>query len=93
MLNFSEIRRFFFYSLLVNFTFAIFLFFIITDDDIPDLPAHPLDRFANIFYFCIKTYSTTGYGDLYPKSTKIRLIMSMYMLIIMSGIISLLFNF
>lgn len=46
-------------------------------------------RFFNRFYFTSTTYSTAGYGDIYPKTPKARLIVIILQTFIILEIISL----
>ena len=62
--------------LVVNFVFAAFLYSWATDDDISNLPKDPKERFAALLYFTVTTSTSTGYGDIVPKSVRARMMSS-----------------
>ena len=64
----------------LNLAYTTFLYSWVTDDDIPNLPKHPAQRFMTLFYFTITTSTGTGYGDFTAKSTRARMCMSAFML-------------
>lgn len=57
----------------VNLLFAVFLYTWATDDDISNLPKDPAQRFMALFYFSVTTSTSTGYGDIVPKSVRARM--------------------
>ena len=59
--------------LLVNVIFTVFLYSWVTDEDITNLPKEPSKRFMALFYYNVTTSTSTGYGDIVPKSTRARL--------------------
>jgi hypothetical protein len=64
-------------SLIVfNFAFAAFLYSWVTDDDISNLPKDPKERFMALVYFTVTTSTSTGYGDIVPKSIRARMVSS-----------------
>jgi len=58
------------------------LFNFATDDDISGLPKDKKERFLALLYF-----TTTGYGDILPKSRRARMFMSAYMFASMAGVL------
>jgi len=81
------------YILTINLLFSLFLFSWVTDDDVSNLPKSPTERFISIFYYLITTFTTTGYGDIYAKSNRMKLIISFYMISVFSLTVSFLFEF
>lgn len=65
--------------------FAAFLSTWVTDDDISGLPKGGVDRFMTLLYFSVTTFTSTGYGDIAPKSKRARLVMSAYMTTALAG--------
>lgn len=70
---------------ILAFTFVLFSF--VTDEDITGLPKEKKDRLMTLLYFVVSTFTTTGYGDIVPKSQRARIIMSVYMFGSMGGIL------
>jgi len=58
--------------LVVNVIFTVFLYSWVTDDDITNLPKKPSERFMALLYYNVTTSTSTGYGDIVPKSTRAR---------------------
>ncbi len=69
-------------AIIYNVLFTLFLMTWITEEDIPGLPFYLVDKFLYLLYFNITTFTSTGYGDITPKTTRSRMIMSLYMMII-----------
>ena len=90
--NINEIYRLSISILFINILFAFLLLVWVTDNDVHGLPKNTLDRFISLFYYGITTLTTTGYGDIYAKSTRMKIVISLYMVLAMSGVISILFN-
>ena len=89
----SEIIRLSTSILFINIIFAFLLLVWVTDNDIQGLPPNILERFISLFYYGVTTVTTTGYGDIYAKSARMKIIISIYMILTMTGIISFLFTF
>ena len=91
--NLNEIYRLSVSIFFINILFAFLLLVWVTDNDIHGLPKNTLDRFISLFYYGITTLTTTGYGDIYATSSRMKIVISLYMVLAMSGVISLLLNF
>ena len=96
----NEFIRVFSVIVIVNILFSIFVLSWATDDDINGLPPllnkngkNKSDRLIALFYYGISTFTTTGYGDVYAKSSRMKILMSLYMIIVVSASASFLFNF
>jgi len=70
-----------FVILLLNLVFTIVTFSWVTEDDITELPESGLERFISLFYSGVTIFASIGSGDLSPKSKRMRLYMSTYMII------------
>ena len=65
-----------------------FIFFIFCDESDfsgfdEDKKLTPFERLFNMFYFTCVTCSTIGYGDIYPKTIKSRMICSTLILLVL----------
>jgi hypothetical protein len=95
----NEFIRVFSVIVIVNILFSLFVLSWATDDDINGLPPllnknnNKSDRLISLFYFGISTFTTTGYGDVYAKSSRMKILMSLYMILVVSASASFLFNF
>jgi len=69
----------------ISIVFAIAMYPWVTDDDISNLPKEPFARFTSLVYFSVTTFTSTGYGDIAPKSTRAKMVMSMYMAVAFAG--------
>lgn len=91
-----EILTIFTGSLLINIVFAIFLYSWVTDKDIENLPKEPLDRFLTLFFVAITSFTTIGfgeYGNVRVQSRRLKIIITIYILLVFSGAASFFFNF
>ena len=68
--------------LVTNIVFASVMFSWITDDDMSGLRKTKTDRFIDLLYFSIVSFSTAGYGDIAPKSTRAKLSVSSYLMFV-----------
>jgi hypothetical protein len=68
--------------IMTNLLFAIFLFPWVTDDDFNGLRKKGSQRFIDLFYFAIVSFSTAGYGDISPKSSRAKMIVSTYLMFV-----------
>ena len=101
----NEFIRVFSVIVIVNILFSLFVLTWATDDDINGLPPllnkndksnkyyNKSDRLIALFYYGISTFTTTGYGDVYAKSSRMKILMSLYMILVVSASASFLFNF
>ena len=80
-------------AFLVNFAFAIFLLTWVRDSDLSHLPDEIFERFIMLFYFGISIFTTTGFGDISAKSKRMRMIVALYLILVVSGAISFFFEF
>ena len=92
-ITFKEIKKISIFIISVNILLSLFLFLWVTDDDINGLPKNNIDRFISLFYYSITTFTTTGFGDVYAKSNRMKLLSSLYMILIFSVTGSFLFDF
>jgi hypothetical protein len=67
---------------LTNIGFAAFLFGWVTDNDIGGLRKSGIDRFVDLFYFSIVSFSTAGYGDISPKTTRAKMSVSSFLVFV-----------
>ena len=91
-ITYKEILKCFLYITIVNLAFTLLLFTWATDDDLNNIPKPPFSRFISLFYYSITTFTTTGYGDIYAKSNKMKIIVSLYMIFVFSITVSFLFK-
>ena len=89
----KEVFTFIGYILIINIILTLMLVFWVTDDDLNNLPQSRGERLVSIFYYLITTFTTTGYGDIYAKSVRMKLIISFYMIIIFALTASFIFEF
>jgi hypothetical protein len=71
----------------LNVLFALFLLAWVNDRDISNLPPRPFDRFITLFYFSVMTFTTTGYGDILPRSRRARIAVSFFTILLYAGIV------
>jgi hypothetical protein len=83
-------------AVLINAAFAGLLSLLTTDDDFEftQPPHHDtwLQRYFTLFYFSVSTFTTVGYGDIAPKSNRLRFLATLYQLCVFGGLVSVLFN-
>jgi hypothetical protein len=92
-ITFKEVKKICIFILSVNILVSLFLFLWVTDEDMHGLPKNNKDRFVSLFYYSITTFTTTGYGDVYAKSNRMKLVSSLYMILIFSVTGSFLLDF
>ena len=89
----KEILKLLLVAFVANGLFATALYFFASNTDLSGLPAGGWERYAALFYFGVTTFTTTGYGDIVPRSARMRLIVAAYMIAVFAGAISFLFDF
>jgi len=67
---------------LTNVGFAAFLFSWVSDNDMTGLRKGGADRFAELGYFSIVSFSTAGFGDIAAKSTRAKMTVSSFLLFV-----------
>ena len=82
----GEVTKLIVLLLIVNVIFTFFLYSWVTDDDITNLPKEPRERFMALMYYNVTTSTSTGYGDIVPKSARAR-VASMAVQIVMLSIV------
>ena len=75
-----DISKVFIYVVLCITLFTLFLHAWVTKDDIQNLPEDPNERLSTLFYFSTVTISTIGYGDVYPKSVRARMAVTIFII-------------
>lgn len=91
-----EIMTVFTATLLINILFAALLYPWVTDEDIENLPQDPWNRFLTLFFFAVTSFTTIGfgeYGSVHVKSLRLKMIVTLYILLAISGAASFFFNF
>jgi len=68
------------YIILLNLVFTIVTIAWITEEDVNNLPEPVLDRFVSIFFSGVTLFASTDLGDLSPKSKRMRLYLSIYII-------------
>ncbi len=83
-------------AILINAAFALLLALFTRDADFEytQPPKHEtwFQRFFTMFYFSVSTFTTVGYGDIAPNSTRVRFLVTAYQLCVFGGLVSVLFN-
>jgi len=83
----GEVAKLIILLLIVNAIFTMFMYSWVTDDDITNLPKEPRERFIAIMYYNVTTTTSTGYGDIVPKSTRARVASMAVQLIMLSLVV------
>ena len=89
----AEVLKTILLGIVINGIFAAFLYLWASNSDFTGLGGQGFGRYLALFYFGVTTFTTTGYGDIVPKSNSARIATVLYMLAIFAGIISFLFDF
>lgn len=89
----SEIYKVLAAAFVINIFFAISLYPWATEDDITDLPENKIDRFVTLFTFGLATFTTSGFVNTNAKSRRMKVLSSLYVVFVFSGLLSYFFNF
>lgn len=68
--------------IITNICFAIAMYNWVTDEDMRGLRKKKSERFADLFYFSVVSFSTAGYGDISAKSTRAKIAVSLFLLFV-----------
>jgi hypothetical protein len=72
-----------------NAAFAAMLLAWVTDEDISGLDSSTrLGRYLDLFYYTVVTSTGTGYGDMVPKTKRVRVVMALFMIVMFAVLIS-----
>ncbi len=66
-----------------NIVISLFMFLTLDDEDFNGMSGtytNKKERFINFFYYNIVSTSSTGYGDITPKSPRARIFVSLILL-------------
>ena len=79
----KKIGKYILYIIFFNIIFSLFLFLWVTNDDIHNINTSdtPLNLIISLFYYIISTFTTTGYGDLYSTSPRMKVCIALYMIL------------
>jgi len=89
----SEVLRCITFIFIFNLLVTAFMMTWVSDDDLANLPKPYLEKVTSTFYFLITTFATTGYGDIYPKSERMKMFITCYIILVCSLTGSFLFDF
>lgn len=79
--------------LTINFVFALWLSGWATDEDFSGVFGSPFERFTDFFYFGVTTFTTTGFGDIVPKSRRARYTAILYMVVVFSAVVTIITHY
>lgn len=92
----EEVLKVFTTILVANIVFAALLYPWITEEDIENLPIEPVDRWLTLFFFGVTSFATIGfgeYGSVRVKSRRLKILITFYILLAISGAVSFFFDF
>lgn len=92
----SEIAKVFTTILVANLLFAAFLFPWVGEEDIENLPQDPTEKFLTLFFLGVAAFATIGFGQFGKtrvKSRRLKIFVTFYILLAISGAASFFFNF
>ena len=64
------------------FFFAVAVYPWASDDDFNGLRKNGDERFLDLVYFAVVSFSTAGYGDISPKSSRAKIMTSSFLLFV-----------
>ena len=88
-----EVTKVFAIALLANTLFALILYPWVTKEDLPEVPENSLDRFLTLFTFGLATFTTSGFVNTNATSRRLKIVSAFYVLLVISGALSFLFDF
>lgn len=91
-----EVLKVFTATLLYNAAFALILYTWVTDDDIENLPKEPSERAWTLFFFAVTSFTTIGFGEFGTvrlKSKRLKIVVTLFILLAISGAASFFFEF
>jgi hypothetical protein len=92
----EEVFKVFTATLLYNVAFALFLYLWVTDDDIENLPKEPSERAWALFFVAVTSFTTIGFGEfgsIRVKSRRLKIGVTFFILLAISGAASFFFDF
>lgn len=89
----EEVYKVFFMAFFVNLAFALFLYPWVTKNDISELPDNPIDKLLTLFTFGLATFTTSGFVNTNAISRRLKIVSSLYVILVISGAVSFLFTF
>jgi heme/copper-type cytochrome/quinol oxidase subunit 3 len=84
--------------IIFNIIFTIIYYFNTSDSEDPkdddwNIPNKEVKRINTLLYVTSSVTSTVGFGDIYPKSDKMRYISMIHQFLVSMGILSIILNF
>lgn len=92
----EEVFKVFVATLLYNLAFTLFLYPWVSDDDIENLPKEPSEKAWTLFFFAVTSFTTIGFGEfgsIKLKSRRLKIIVTLFILLAISGAASFFFDF
>ena len=90
-INLSKIKYVKIFEIIIGWLFINLIFATITYSFLYNEITNAVE-FTDYFYFGLVTLSTSGYGDIAPKSRRAKIFISCYLLVLYSFILSLHYN-
>jgi hypothetical protein len=92
----EEVFKVFVATLLYNLAFTLFLYPWVTENDIENLPKEPSEKAWTLFFFSVTSFTTIGFGEfgsIKLKSRRLKIIVTLFILLAISGAASFFFDF
>ena len=92
----EEVFKVFSATILYNLVFTLFLYLWVTDDDIENLPKEPSEKAWTLFFVSVTSFTTIGfgeYGSVKIKSKRLKIGITFFILLGLSGAASFFFDF